>query len=182
MGLAFNDLASGLSRFEGARRRFELRGFYDGIQFVDDYAHHPSEVTATLATARLLKEADRATACPVDRIFAIFQPHRYSRTAAFLDEFAQAFQDADEVIVTDVYSAGEVDPGTISGETVANAIAAYHPRVRHCPTLDAVSAVLIELLQPGDLALFLGAGNLNRVIPDVMAPFINAEVQAVQRA
>jgi UDP-N-acetylmuramate--alanine ligase len=183
LGVSFEALATGLGKFEGARRRFERRGFYNGIQFVDDYAHHPSEIKATLSTARLLKGGgDRPLTYAVNRIYAIFQPHRYSRTAAFLEDFAQAFQDADEVIVTDIYSAGEDNQSNFSGESVAEAIAAYHPHVRYCPTLEAVSAVLIELLQPGDMALFLGAGNLNRVIPDVMEPFMNAEMQAVQQA
>ena len=182
VGASFEDLATGLAEFEGARRRFESRGFYNGIQFVDDYAHHPSEIKVTLATAGLLKKADRPLGCHVKRVFAVFQPHRYSRIAAFLEDFAQAFKDADEVIVTDVYSAGEVEPPGFSAKTVANAIAAYHPHVQYCSSLEAVSAVLVERLQPGDMALFLGAGNLNRIIPDVMEPFMNAEIQAVRQA
>jgi UDP-N-acetylmuramate--alanine ligase len=182
IGAAFDELAAGLAKFEGARRRFERRGFYNGIQFVDDYAHHPSEIKATLSTARLLKEADLPLGYDVKRIFAIFQPHRYSRTAAFLDDFAQAFAGADEVIITDVYSAGEEKPQGFSVQDVAQAIARYHAHVQFCPSLDAVSAVLTERLQPGDMALFLGAGNLNRIIPDVMEPFMNAEMQAVQQA
>ncbi|MDB9528512.1 UDP-N-acetylmuramate--L-alanine ligase [Oscillatoria sp. CS-180] len=182
VGVDFDALAAGLAQFEGARRRFERRGFYSGIQFVDDYAHHPSEIKATLSTARLLKEADVRLGHGVKRIFAIFQPHRYSRTAAFLDDFAQAFNDADEVIITDVYGAGEEKPKGFSAQVVARAIAEYHPHVQYCSTLEAVSAVLTERLQPGDMALFLGAGNLNRIIPEVMEPFVNAEIQAVQQA
>ncbi|HEY9889957.1 MAG TPA: UDP-N-acetylmuramate--L-alanine ligase [Candidatus Obscuribacterales bacterium] len=182
LGVEFDRLAAGLAKFEGARRRFERRGFYSGIQFVDDYAHHPSEIKATLSAARLLKDADVPLGYGVKRIFAIFQPHRYSRTAAFLQDFAQAFKGADEVILTDVYSAGEAQPKGFSPQQVADAIAHYHPHVQFCPTLEAVSAVLTERLQPGDMALFLGAGNLNRIIPDVMEPFMNAEMQAVQQA
>jgi UDP-N-acetylmuramate--alanine ligase len=182
VGAKFKDLAAGLANFEGARRRFERRGFYSGIQFVDDYAHHPSEIKATLSTARLLKETDAPLGCGVKRIFAIFQPHRYSRTAAFLDDFAQAFSGADRVILTDVYSAGEEKPQDFSAQQLVHAISAYHPQVQYCPSLEAVSAVLTERLQPGDMALFLGAGNLNRIIPDVMEPFMAAEIQAVQQA
>jgi UDP-N-acetylmuramate--alanine ligase len=182
-GVAFDKLAAGLAKFEGARRRFERRGFYSGIQFVDDYAHHPSEIKATLATARLLKTPDDLSmGYHVERVFAIFQPHRYSRTLAFLDDFAQAFVEADEVIITDVYSAGEVSPDGFSIQTVAQAIAQHHDRVQYCASLEAVSAVLTERLQPGDLALFLGAGNLNRIIPTVMEPFMKAEMQTVQQA
>jgi UDP-N-acetylmuramate--alanine ligase len=182
VGARFDDLAAGLAKFEGARRRFERRGFYGGIQFVDDYAHHPSEIKATLSTARLLKESEAPLGCDVKRIFAIFQPHRYSRTAAFIEDFAQAFQDADEVIITDVYSAGEEKPRGFSVQHLAKAIARNHAHVQHCPSLEAVSAVLAERLQPGDMALFLGAGNLNRIIPEVMEPFMNAEMQAIQQA
>lgn len=182
LGANFTDLAAGLANFEGARRRFERRGFYSGIQFVDDYAHHPSEIKATLATARLLKSSDAPLGGRVKRVVAIFQPHRYSRVTAFLDDFAEAFADADEVIVTDVYSAGEAAPSDFCTKKVGQAIALHHPHVQYCSSLDAVSTVLKERLQPGDLALFLGAGNLNRIIPDVMEPFMAAEMQAVQQA
>jgi len=182
IGIEFEHLAVSLAKFEGARRRFERRGYYSDIHFVDDYAHHPSEIRATLSAARLQKHPEAPLSHPVSRIFAIFQPHRYSRTAAFLSEFAQAFGDADEVIVTDIYSAGEEDTHGLSGEAVAQAIAEHHPHVHYGATLEAVQAVLVELLKPGDMALFLGAGNLNRIIPEVMEPFMDAEARTVQRA
>jgi UDP-N-acetylmuramate--alanine ligase len=182
LGLSFACLAAGLKKFEGARRRFERRGFYSGIQFVDDYAHHPSEIRATLSTARLLKESDLSFGGNVKRILAVFQPHRYTRTEAFLDDFAKAFQDADEVIVTDIYSAGEENKAGISGEVLADAIAHHHPHVRFCSTLEATTGALVNLLHPGDMALFLGAGNLNRIIPEVMEPFMQEELHAVQQA
>ncbi len=182
LGIEFDQLAMGLANFEGARRRFERRGFYSGIQFIDDYAHHPSELRATLSAASLQKRTESPLDPAVKRVVAIFQPHRYSRTAAFLDAFAEAFEDADEVIITDVYSAGEKNVYQISGETVAHAIAMHHPSVQYCSTLEAVYTVLVERLQPGDMALFLGAGNLNRIIPEVMKPFVEAEAREVQRA
>jgi UDP-N-acetylmuramate--alanine ligase len=149
---------------------------------VDDYAHHPSEIKATLSTASLLKSGDVSLTGKVNRVVAIFQPHRYSRVTAFLDDFAAAFADADEVIVTDVYSAGESAPSDFCTKKVGQAIALHHPHVQYCPSLDAVSTVLKERLQPGDLAIFLGAGNLNRIIPDVMEAFMADEMQAVQQA
>ena len=182
VGIEFEQLAIGLAKFEGARRRFERRGFYSGIQFIDDYAHHPSELQATLSTADLQRRSESPLDPPTRRVVAVFQPHRYSRTFAFLESFAQAFEAADEVIVTDIYSAGEENKYQISGETLAKAIAMHHPFVQYCPTLEAVHAVLVERLQPGDMALFLGAGNLNRIIPEVMKPFMEAEARAVQRA
>lgn len=161
LGLDFAAIAKCLSTFEGARRRFELRGEVNNIMFIDDYAHHPSEIRATLAAARL-------QAKPEQRIVAIFQPHRYSRTLTFLPEFAQSFGDADLVIISDIYSAGEPNLGQISGENLAEMIATYHPQVTYQPTLAAISEFLTQTLRFGDLALFLGAGNLNQVIPEVM--------------
>ncbi|HIK27938.1 MAG: UDP-N-acetylmuramate--L-alanine ligase [Oscillatoriaceae bacterium SKW80] len=167
LGLDFSTIATALATFEGARRRFEYKGEANGIVFVDDYAHHPSEIRATLAAARL--QSNTAGSSPRKRIVAIFQPHRYSRTLKFLDDFARSFSDADVVVVSDIYSAGEPDLSQVSGQQVADSIAANHNRVYYKPTLKSISAFLSEILQPGDLALFLGAGNLNQVIPEVLS-------------
>ncbi|MBE9181305.1 UDP-N-acetylmuramate--L-alanine ligase [Oculatella sp. LEGE 06141] len=163
LGLEFDCMAPIIATFEGARRRFERRGEPHQILFVDDYAHHPSEVQATLSAARL-----QAGAATRRRVVAIFQPHRYSRIMTFLDDFAQSFGHADLVITTDVYSAGESPIGAVSGQQVADAIAAYHPQVVYQPTLPDVTAYLQDILQPGDIALFLGAGNLNGIIPELL--------------
>lgn len=162
LGLEFAEIAKGLATFEGARRRFEFRGEVNGITFIDDYAHHPSEIRATLAAARL-------QARPGHRVVAIFQPHRYSRTLTFLEEFAQSFSHADLVILTDIYSAGEPNLGQVSGEKLASEVAKQHPQVIYQPTLASVREYLQQTLHYGDLALFLGAGNINQVIPEVMA-------------
>ncbi|MGH1393867.1 MAG: UDP-N-acetylmuramate--L-alanine ligase [Trichormus sp.] len=161
LGLEFGAIAKGIATFEGARRRFEFRGEVDGITFIDDYAHHPSEIRATLAAARL-------QARPGQRVVAIFQPHRYSRTLTFLAEFAESFTHADLVVLTDIYSAGEPNLGQISGEQLAEAVAKEHPQVVYQPTLPAVSQFLLQNLRTGDLALFLGAGNLNQAIPEII--------------
>jgi UDP-N-acetylmuramate--alanine ligase len=161
IGLEFGEIAKGLATFEGARRRFEFRGEAAGVVFIDDYAHHPSEIRVTLAAARL-------QARPGQRVVAIFQPHRYSRTLTFLEEFAQSFIHADSVVITDIYSAGEADLGQISGEKLAAEIAKNHSHVSYQPTLPSVCEFLISTLRSGDLALFLGAGNLNQVIPEVI--------------
>ncbi len=161
LGLEFGEIAKGLATFEGARRRFEFRGEVDGITFIDDYAHHPSEIRATLAAARL-------QARPGQRVVAIFQPHRYSRTLAFLDEFAESFAHADLTVITDIYSAGEPNLEQISGELLASKIGKYNSHVNYQPTLDSVYEYLLKTLRPGDLALFLGAGNLNQVIPEII--------------
>lgn len=162
IGLEFGEIAKGLATFEGARRRFEFRGEVDGITFIDDYAHHPSEIRATLAAARL-------QAAPGQRVVAIFQPHRYSRTMTFLDEFATSFGHADLVVLTDIYSAGETNPGSVSGQTLTNEVLKNHNQVYYQPDIDGISDFLMDILIPGDLVLFLGAGNLNQVIPSLIA-------------
>jgi UDP-N-acetylmuramate--alanine ligase len=179
LGIEFAQIADALATFEGARRRFELRGQHHGITLIDDYAHHPSELEVTLAAARLRVGKSGVGSKP-GRVVAIFQPHRYSRTLTFLDEFAKAFGNADVVITTDIYSAGEPDLGKITGQQLAEAIAQHHPHNIYQPMLQDVSAYLLETLTPGDLVLFLGAGNLNRIIPEVAAHFQQVEQRHVQ--
>jgi len=170
LGLEFGEIARSLATFEGARRRFEFRGEVDGITFIDDYAHHPSELSATLAAARL-------QARPEQRVVAIFQPHRYSRTQAFLAEFGTSFSHADLVVLTDIYSAGEPNTGLVSGEKLAAEVAKHHSNVVYQPTLTDVREYLLENLRAGDLALFLGAGNLNQTIPEIIN-FLEQPAQA----
>lgn len=162
--LDFATIAQSLATFIGASRRFEVRGIAGGITFIDDYAHHPSEILATLESARL-------QAKPGARVVAIFQPHRYSRTLTFLTEFAEAFKNADLVVVTDIYSAGEQDVGLVSSQKLVELIAQHQERVTYQPSLNEVSKFLLENLHPGDIALFLGAGNLNQIIPSAIASF-----------
>ncbi len=184
LGLEFTAIAAAIAKFEGSHRRFEYRGEYNGILFIDDYAHHPSEINATLAAARWRKNQPLTTShlstkhlapriqnksLPIQRIVAIFQPHRYSRTQAFLSEFTKSFNDADIVIVTDIYSAGESSLGQVNGQQLAEAISSQHQQVYYQSSLESVSKFLHEVLQPGDMAIFLGAGNLNQIIPEVMA-------------
>jgi len=164
IGVDWQTITQGMNKFSGAKRRFELKGQVNSIRFVDDYAHHPSEIKATLRAARLQVQAG-------DRVVAIFQPHRYSRVQTFLKEFAQAFTEADLVIVTDIYSAGETNVVGMTGEKLTQAIAQHHPQVIYQPTLEGVSKFLRETLRPGDLALFLGAGNLNSIIPSLMESY-----------
>ncbi|KAM3112903.1 UDP-N-acetylmuramate--L-alanine ligase [Phormidesmis sp. 146-33] len=165
LGLEFEVIAEAIALFEGARRRFEKRGQFNDILFIDDYAHHPSEIQVTLAAAKL----QASQTVPPQRVVAVFQPHRYSRTLTFLPEFAASFANADLVIVSDIYSAGEPDLNQITGQQVTSLIAHHNPNVLYQPTLQAITHFLNDTLVPGDLAIFLGAGNLNQVIPDVMA-------------
>lgn len=160
LGIEFSTIQEALSSFEGAKRRFEYRGEFNGSILIDDYAHHPSEIQATLAAASLRAKEQR--------VIAIFQPHRYSRTQMFLAEFAQSFGQANQVVVTDIYSAGEANLNHLQGESVAQAIGQYHDRVSYQPTLKDVEQYLTTHLQPGDYAVFLGAGNLNQIIPQLI--------------
>ena len=160
VGVDWQAIADALPDFVGASRRFEIKGVQNGITFVDDYAHHPSEVIATLASARQQNTTSR--------VVAIFQPHRYSRTLKFLEEFSQSFADADVVIVSDIYAASEPNDGKITGEQVAKAISSVHKQVYYQPTLKDVQSFLVKNLQSGDLAVFLGAGNLNQAIAPTM--------------
>ena len=160
----FETIAAAIAGFGGAKRRFELKGVCNGITFIDDYAHHPSELLATLAAAR-----QKVTHGQYSRIVAIFQPHRYSRTSIFLEEFATSFKDADLVILTDIYGAGETNTMNIQGEDLVKAVRKHHKNVIYQPSLLELTQFLGETLQSGDLTLFLGAGNLNQIIPDVLA-------------
>lgn len=167
IGLDFLTIARSMATFEGARRRMEHRGEYNNILFIDDYAHHPSELQVTLAAARL--QIQESSSCARKRLVAIFQPHRYSRTQAFLTEFAQSFRDADVVVISDIYSAGEANPDGITGETLATLISEHHNKVLYRSSVQDIHQLLTEILRPGDISIFLGAGNLNQIIPDVMA-------------
>lgn len=170
LGLEFATIAAALATFEGARRRFEIRGIHRHITFVDDYAHHPSEIRVTLAAAQLRSQADIGAIMGRDRrVIAVFQPHRYSRTEVLMAEFATAFADADQVILTEIYSAGEPNPKGTRGEDLAQQVQRHHDHVTYCSNFDEVYQCLVEILRPGDVVLFLGAGNLNQLIPDVMA-------------
>jgi len=156
LGASFGAVASALARFAGVARRFEHRGTAGGVTFVDDYAHLPTEVAAAVGAAR---DGDW------DRVVCVFQPHRYSRTAALAAEFAGAFGDADVIAITDVYSAGEAPRPGVSGKLVVDAVLDAHPRARvaYLPRLADVETWLAAELRPGDLCLTLGAGDLTLV-------------------
>lgn len=147
-GLAVTDAAAALGRYAGIARRFEWKGEAKGVTVIDDYAHHPTEVMATLAAARA-----RFGTRP---IWAIFQPHTFSRTRQMLHEMAASFAHADRVIVTDIYAAREKDDGSLkAGELVA---ASDHPAIQHIGGLQAIATHLAENVTPGDVVITLGAG------------------------
>jgi len=149
VGVEFSAAAAALTRYRGTARRFEIKGHKAGITVVDDYAHHPTEIRATLAAARLKY--------PGRSIWAVFQPHTYSRTAALLDDFATAFGDADHVLVTSIYAARETDSLGISGRDLV--ARTHHPDVRYVASRAEAVEALLQRVQPGDVVLTLGAGD-----------------------
>lgn len=166
LGLPLDEAAGALSLFSGTGRRFELRGEANGVSVFDDYAHHPTEIRATLAAAR-----DRY---PARRIWAVWQPHTYSRTQTLFDDFVRAFEDADEVIVTEVYRARE-PLQDFSARQVVQAMA--HRSAHFIADLDDVSRYLLDHLCPGDVLLVLSAGDADKVSAQVLAHLKEREVR-----
>ena len=160
IGLDFAVIAHALANFSGTKRRFEFKGEINNIRFIDDYAHHPREIAVTLEAAKL-----KVLEGNYQRVVAVFQPHRYSRTATFMAEFARSFSDADVVIITDIYSAGETNVSGVSGRQLAEQIKQHHLQVYYHPELTSLPAFLHSaILRSDDLVVFLGAGNLNQYI------------------
>lgn len=161
-GASFDGAAAGVAGFAGVGRRSQIRGERDGITFLDDYAHLPGEVAPTLAAAR---EGGWG------RVVCVFQPHRYSRTEALWAGFADAFTDADVVVVTGIYAAGEPPRPGVTGRLVADAVRDAHPaaRVEWLPERSDVVAFLRSELRAGDLCLTLGAGDLTTLPEELLA-------------
>lgn len=161
-GATFANAVEALARFAGVPRRFEFRGESRGVTFVDDYAHLPSEVAAVLQAARVGQW---------DRVVVVFQPHRYSRTAALAASFADAFRLADELVITDVYGAGEPPVPGVSGRLVADAVGKSPdaPPVTYVAGRAELKRVVAAMLQRGDLCLTLGAGDLTTLADELLS-------------
>jgi UDP-N-acetylmuramate--alanine ligase len=152
IGLTFDSAASVLENFTGAGRRFQLTGEVNGIRVIDDYAHHPTEIKATLKAAVQVKTG---------RVVSVFQPHRYSRTAILGERFGEAFKDADIIIVSDLYSAGEDPIEGVSAKTIISAIERQDGReVIYLPTKKEILNFLVRTVRPGDIVLTMGAGDI----------------------
>ncbi len=149
----FETYVKALSHFEGIQRRFTVRGEVGGVTVVDDFGHHPAEVKATLSGAR--------TAFPGRKVIAAFQPHRFTRTRDQWDEFARAFADADKVLISDIFAAGEKPIDGITSQALVAAIrASGHPDVTHIARREDLAAAMDTHAKPGDLAITLGAGDV----------------------
>jgi UDP-N-acetylmuramate--alanine ligase len=160
LGGALEPAAAALAAFRGVGRRFERLGEHRGVAVVDDYAHHPSELEATLSAAR--------QAFPGRRVVAVFQPHLYSRTAAHGEAMGQALAAADLVFVTEIYAAREQPMEGVSGRRVADAAARAGAEVRFEEARAEVGRHVYESLRPGDVVLTLGAGDITRVAPELV--------------
>jgi UDP-N-acetylmuramate--alanine ligase len=149
VGVEFGVAAAALTRFRGTERRFEVKGTVAGVTVVDDYAHHPTEIEATLAAARLKY--------PGMPVWAVFQPHTYSRTAILLDEFAASFDEAEHVVVTGIYPARESETLGVSGLDLIQRM--DHADAQYVESLESVAALLLERVQAGDVVITMGAGD-----------------------
>lgn len=158
------EAASTLHDFGGVRRRFQFKGERLEVRVIDDYAHHPTELSATL-------DAARATVAPGGRVIAVFQPHRYSRTRQFHREFGEAFSVADAVLITEVYGAGELPQPGVNGKLIVDAICETrsHPDVYYIPEQNAIPSVLGQISQKGDTVLTMGAGDISRAGEEFLA-------------
>lgn len=164
IGIPIEKSVESLCRFSGTGRRFDIQGEAAGITVIDDYAHHPSEIRATLSAARC-RFPDR-------EIWAVWQPHTYSRTRQLFDEFTQSFADADHVVVTEIYASREKKQEYSSREVTSQMV---HPDARQIADLDDVTAYLNSHLQPGDVLLVLSAGDADRISRDVLSYFRRME-------
>ena len=160
LGLPEGLLVEGLAGYTGVRRRMELKGVAAGVRVYDDYAHHPTEVSAQLLAAREVAGSGR--------LLVAFQPHRYSRTLAFAEGFGAALGLADEVVVMEVYAAGEDPVPGATGASVASWVPLARDRVHFEPSWSAVPGELAERARPGDLVLTMGAGDVTQVGPEVL--------------
>lgn len=154
MGCSLTTAVKALQKFSGTGRRFELKGVSEGVTVIDDYAHHPSEVAATLKAAQN---------CAHSRIWCVFQPHTYSRTKYLMDEFETAFNEADTVVLTDIYAAREVDTGEVNSKMLAEKISAAGKKVFYIKEFENIAEFLDKHTESGDLVITMGAGDIYKV-------------------
>ncbi len=160
LDIGFEVIRAALGEFTGVSRRFEVKGTPRGIMVVDDYAHHPAEIQATLRAA---KDAFQR------RLIAVFQPHRYTRTRALLSEFLPVFDLAEYTIITDIYPAGEAPIAGVSGRQIAEGVASRSkPKVLYTPRKEEVPDLVVELARPGDLVITMGAGDIWKACEEIV--------------
>ncbi len=160
MQLSVEHACQALTEFQGTGRRFEVRGEIRGISVIDDYAHHPTEIRVTISAAHMRY--------PKSRLWVVWQPHTYSRTRLLFNDFVAAFDEADHVVVTDIYAARETPPSDgFSAQQVVTAM--NHPDANYIPDFSQISTYLVERLEPGDVLLVLSAGDADQITTSVVA-------------
>ena len=150
-GIPIEKIKNSLMNFKGAKRRFEYKGTVGGVKIVDDYAHHPTEVTATLSSARSYTD---------NTLWCVFQPHTYSRTKRHLKEFAKALSHADKIVLADIYASREKNPGDISSMDLMRELKELNKEVYYFPSFDEIESFLLENCINGDLLITMGAGDI----------------------
>jgi UDP-N-acetylmuramate--alanine ligase len=165
-GVSLAAVGRGLATFHGVERRFQVRGAAQGVTVVDDYAHNPSKVKAVLSAAKLGAQDGRWR-----QVLAVFQPHRYSRTRSFYRDFGAAFADADRIVVTDIYGAGEEPVPGVTGKLVADAVCSRLPGrpVAYLPHRSELLDYLEYIVRDGDVVMTLGAGDITTVGEEFLA-------------
>lgn len=154
LNVSSENIVKGIANFKGIHRRFELKGVKSGVTVIDDYAHHPTEIKATLSAANNY---------PHKRIFCVFQPHTYSRTLNLFDEFTKAFDNTDELILADIYAAREKDTGAVSSNSLGDKIRERNIKCSNFHSFEDIVSYLNENLESGDLLLTIGAGDVFKV-------------------
>ena len=165
IGVPFDRIVAALAEFRGAERRYQVRGTVNGVTLVDDYGHHPTEIAAVLRAARDGRPA---------RVVAVFQPHRYTRTRDLMNDFGPALALADEVVLVDIYAAGERPIPGINLETLAASVRRNVKRLHVVPDLDDAAAAIGRLTHPGDVVVTLGAGSIG-TLPDRILRVLRGE-------
>ncbi|MGG7079076.1 UDP-N-acetylmuramate--L-alanine ligase [Clostridium sardiniense] len=150
-GLSYDDIAEGLAECRGAHKRFEYKGEANGVTVIDDYAHHPVEIKATLNTAKKI---------PHGKTFCVFQPHTYTRTKTLFDDFTTAFNDADELVLMDIYAAREKDTGLVSSDELGDAIRKTGVKCTNVHSHDEAVEYIKQHINSGDMLLTVGAGDV----------------------
>ena len=163
-GIPIAQIVSGLESFTGSRRRYEYKGTLNGVTIIDDYAHHPTEIKATLAAARNSR---------YNKLVCVFQPHTYTRTKKLLAELGASFSDADVVMLLDIYSAREKDTGEIHSRDLAAQIRANGREVHYMPSFEAAGAFLLQKCIHGDLLITMGAGDVHKLAEQLLSTKIS---------
>ena len=159
IGIPFDTIKKGLLEFSGTDRRFQLKGKVNGFTIIDDYAHHPQEIAATIATAKKY---------PHKKLWVAFQPHTYSRTVALMDDFAGALSQADEIILADIYAAREQNTVGVSSDDLRKLMLSQNTNVYYIPDFPSIEEFILSHLEEGDLLITMGAGNIVDVGEDLL--------------